>query len=247
MKKLVFVFILFSTVAFSQNINNYKAVIIPLKYDFLKSENQYRLATLTKLNLQKAGFVAFYSNEDIPSEYKDRCSLLTVDVKKESGFLMTKLAVVFNDCFGKLVFQSEMGKSKLKEYEAAYSEALNDAFRSINALNYKYELNQSPSKQLTQVSPVESVNSSISSWATVVQDSPNTNAELLYAQATPTGYQLVDASPKVVFKLNKTSVPTLYTAIKDNRQGVLIQKENQWFFEYYENEKLVSEKVAVKF
>lgn len=247
MKKLVFVFILFSTVAFSQNINNYKAVIIPLKYDFLKSENQYRLATLTKLNLQKAGFVAFYSNEDIPSEYKDRCSLLTVDVKKESGFLMTKLAVVFNDCFGKLVFQSEMGKSKLKEYEAAYSEALNDAFRSINALNYKYELNQSPSKQLTQVSPVESVNSSISSWATVVQDSPNTNAELLYAQATPTGYQLVDASPKVVFKLNKTSVPTLYTAIKDNKQGILIQRENQWFFEYYENETLFAELVRVKF
>lgn len=247
MKKLVFVFILFSTVAFSQNINNYKAVIIPLKYDFLKSENQYRLATLTKLNLQKAGFVAFYSNEDIPSEYKDRCSLLTVDVKKESGFLMTKLAVVFNDCFGKLVFQSEMGKSKLKEYESAYSEALNDAFRSINALNYKYELNQSPSKQLTQVSPVESVNSSISSSATVVQDSPNTNAELLYAQATPTGYQLVDASPRVVFKLNKTSVPTLYTAIKDNRQGVLIQKDNQWFFEYYENDKLFSELVRVKF
>ena len=247
MKKLVFVFILFSTVAFSQNINNYKAVIIPLKYDFLKSENQYRLATLTKLNLQKAGFVAFYSNEDIPSEYKDRCSLLTVDVKKESGFLMTKLAVVFNDCFGKLVYQSEMGKSKLKEYEAAYSEALNDAFRSINALNYKYELNQSPSKQLTQVSPVESVNSSISSWATVVQDSPNTNAELLYAQATPTGYQLVDASPKVVFKLNKTSVPTLYTAIKDNKQGILFQRENQWFFEYYENETLFAELVRVKF
>ncbi len=247
MKKLVFVFILFSTVAFSQNINNYKAVIIPLKYDFLKSENQYRLATLTKLNLQKAGFVAFYSNEAIPSEYKDRCSLLTVDVKKESGFLMTKLAVVFNDCFGKLVFQSEMGKSKLKEYESAYSEALNDAFRSINALNYKYELSQLPIQQVTQVIPVAVVNSPISSSATVVQDFPNSNAELLYAQAIPTGYQLVDASPKVVFKLNKTSVPTLYTAIKDNRQGVLIQKENQWFFEYYENDKLFSELVRVKF
>lgn len=247
MKKLVLVFILFSTVVFSQNINNYKAVIIPLKYDFLKTENQYRLATLTKLNLQKAGFVAFYSNEDIPSEYKDRCSLLTVDVKKESGFLMTKLAVVFNDCFGKLVYQSEMGKSKLKEYEAAYSEALNDAFISINALNYKYELNQSPVKPLTQISPVETVNSSISNSATVVPVSTSAPAELLYAQATPTGYQLVDASPKVVFKLNKTSVPTLYTAIKDNRQGVLIQKENQWFFEYYENEKLFSELVRVKF
>ncbi|BDB52637.1 hypothetical protein [Flavobacterium ammonificans] len=247
MKKLVFVFILFSTVAFSQNINNYKAVIIPLKYDFLKSENQYRLATLTKLNLQKAGFVAFYSNEDIPSEYKDRCSLLTVDVKKESGFLMTKLAVVFNDCFGKLVFQSEMGKSKLKEYESAYSEALNDAFRSINALNYKYELSQLPIQQVTQVIPVAVVNSPISSSATVVQDSPNTNAELLYAQATPTGYQLVDASPKVIFKLNKTSSPTFFTASKGSIQGVFIQKDNEWFFEYYENEKLFSELVRVKF
>jgi uncharacterized beta-barrel protein YwiB (DUF1934 family) len=47
--------------------------------------------------------------------------------------------------------------------------------------------------------------------------------------------------------LNKTSVPTLYTAIKGNTQGVLIQKDNQWFFEYYESEKLISVKVAVKF
>lgn len=247
MKKLVFVFILFSAVAFSQNINNYKAVIIPLKYDFLKSENQYRLATLTKLNLQKAGFVAFYSNEDIPSEYKDRCSLLTVDVKKESGFLMTKLAVVFNDCFGKLVYQSEMGKSKLKEYEAAYSEALNDAFRSINALNYKYELSQLPIQQVTQTIPVTAVNSPISNTPTVVLNSTNTTSELLYAQATPIGFQLVDASPKVIFKLSKTSSPTFFTASKGSIQGVFIQKDNEWFFEYYDNEKLVSEKVAVKF
>ena len=247
MKKLVFVFIFFSAVAFSQNINNYKAVIIPLKYDFLKSENQYRLATLTKLNLQKAGFVAFYSNEVIPAEYNDRCSLLAIDVKKENALLVSKLYVILNDCFGKLVYQSEVGKSKEKQYEVAYTEALNDAFRSINALNYKYELNQSPAKQLTQVTSAEAVNSPISNSVTVVQVSTNTTAELLYAQATPTGYQLVDASPKVVFKLNKTSVPTLYTAIKDNRQGVLIQKENQWFFEYYENEKLISELVLVKF
>jgi hypothetical protein len=35
--------------------------------------------------------------------------------------------------------------------------------------------------------------------------------------------------------------------MKGISQGVLIQKENQWFFEYYESDILVSEKVAVKF
>jgi hypothetical protein len=114
-------------------------------------------------------------------------------------------------------------------------------------LNYKYELNQLPTKQLAQVTRVETVNAPIPNSETVVQNSSNAKDELLYAQVTPTGFQLVDASPKVVFKLNKTSVPTLYTAIKGNTQGVLIQKDNHWFFEYYESEKLVSEKVAVKF
>ena len=73
------------------------------------------------------------------------------------------------------------------------------------------------------------------------------DSNLMYAQATANGYQLVDASPKVVYKLYATSRSDLFIAMKGNNQGVLIQKENQWFFEYYENEKLVSEKVAVKF
>ena len=75
---------------FSQSVYDYKAVIIPLKYDFLKSENQYRLQTLTKVNLVKAGFQAFYSNESIPAEFNDRCSLIYVDVKNEKAFLCTR-------------------------------------------------------------------------------------------------------------------------------------------------------------
>ena len=44
-----------------------------------------------------------------------------------------------------------------------------------------------------------------------------------------------------------TSNPTMYTAIKENVTGVLISKDNQWFFEYYQDEKLISEKINVKF
>ena len=70
---------------------------------------------------------------------------------------------------------------------------------------------------------------------------------LLYAQVTPTGYQLIDSTPKVVMKLMKTSQPNSFIAMKDNLQGSLILKDNQWFFEYYQNEKLVSEKLNIKF
>lgn len=243
--KFILALLLVSLIGFTQDINSYKAVIIPLKYDFLKMDNQYRLATLTKINLQKAGFVAFYTNETIPEEYSDRCSLLSVDVKKESGFLVSKLSVVLNDCFGKLVYQSEIGKSKEKEFEKAYSEALNQAFQSIYALNYKYN-NQGIVKRTKEVKQ-EAISVVETKGVSKEINKENLDLNVLYAQATPTGYQLVDASPKVVFKLNKTSLPTLYTAIKGTIQGVLIQKENQWFFEYYENATLVSEKVMVKF
>ncbi len=129
--KFLFLLLFVTSYIFSQSINDYAAVIVPVKYDFVKEENGYRLNTLTKFNLKKAGFTAFYVNETIPNEYNERCSLLNVDVSKESGFMITKLYVTFRDCYGKVVFKSEIGKSKEKEYDVAYVEALNDAFISI--------------------------------------------------------------------------------------------------------------------
>jgi hypothetical protein len=70
---------------------------------------------------------------------------------------------------------------------------------------------------------------------------------MLYAQPTSYGYQLVDSEPKVVLKAYKTSNPASYMATKGSVQGVLVSKDNQWFFEYYQNDKLISEKINVKF
>jgi hypothetical protein len=237
---LLLLFSLLSCYCFSQTVNDYKAVIVPLKYDFLRTENQYRLSTITKHNLLKAGFSAFYANEIFPFEYNEKCSLLYVNVEKINAFLITKLFVVFKDCFGKEVYKSEIGKSKEKDFDLAYTESLNQAFESIYKLNYKFSG--------TIVAPVvTALVPTNSAPVSAIVSTSESNSNLLYAQATATGYQLVDSSPKVVFKLNKTSTPTIYTAAKGNVQGVFIQKDNQWFFEFYENEKLVSEKVAVKF
>jgi hypothetical protein len=237
--------------SFSQTVNDYKAVIIPMKYDFLNSENQYRLQTITKLNLQKAGFQAYYATETMPAEFKDRCDLLYIDVKKENAFLVTKLYITFKDCYGVIIFQSAIGKSKEKEFDLAYSDALNEAFLSVYALQYKYNGTKAGSKSAVVpavsapvvVVPAAAANKE----ANDLKTSENTSAGLLYAQPTSYGYQLIDSEPKVVMKVYKTSNSASFMAVKGSVQGVLVSKDNQWFFEYYQGDKLISEKVEVKF
>ena len=70
-KQFLLLLVLVINYSYSQSVNDYKAVIVPVKFDFLKTENQYRLNTLTKFNLKKAGFEAFYTNEAIPNDYSD--------------------------------------------------------------------------------------------------------------------------------------------------------------------------------
>ena len=248
--KLMMLLLLVVSYGFSQSVNDYKAVVIPMKYDFLKTENQYRLQTITKMNLQKAGFQAFYATETIPAEITDRCSLLYVDVKKESAFLVSKLFIVLKDCYGAIVFQSAIGKSREKEFETAYADALNQAFISVYALNYKYNGNSNFSPKSGVIPPA------VSEIVPLVVVPPLPSKEqydeikisgLLYAQSTSYGYQLIDSEPKVIMKVYKTSNPASYMAKKGEVQGALVSKDNQWFFEYYQNDKLFSEKIDVKF
>lgn len=250
--KFLLALLVMSVAGFAQSVNDYKAVIVPLKYDFLKTENQYRMATVSKSNLLKAGFKAFYSNEEIPAEYNDRCQLLYMDVRKDNAFLVTKLYVEFKDCYGKLIYTSEVGKSKEKDYETAYRESLNGAFTSINELHYKYNgkaVATSAPLQTTLAAPA-AVTVAATQTSQVTQQPPVadvTDPNLLYAQPTENGFQLIDKTPKVIMKLLKTSRPDSFIAIKDGIQGSLNAKDNQWFFEYYQNDKLISEKVSVKF
>jgi hypothetical protein len=249
--KFLFLLLLVSSYGFSQSINDYAAVVVPVKYDFLREENQYRLNTLTKFDLQKAGFVAFYTSEDIPAEYNNRCNLLYIDVQKENAFLVTKLYVVFKDCNSKVIYKSEVGKSKEKEFDVAYAEALNAAFTSIYALHYKYSGKVAASNQNTTLYAPTPSTAVVATTAAIAVNVPSSSAEpdgtLLFAQPIKNGFQLVDSTPKVVFKVFKTTNPSIYLASKGDVQGTLVLKDNQWFFEYYEKDTLMSEKINVKF
>jgi hypothetical protein len=248
--RILFLLFFVASYSFSQSVNDYKAVIVPLKFEFLKSNNQYRLATISKFELGKTGFQAYYDNDPISDQNILRCDLLNFDVVSKKSFLTTKLYIVFKDCYGKIIFQSETGVSREKDYELAYREALNGAFVSVYALNYKY----TGENKVSLVSSVkaEAVTEEVVPPALKVNSDElvglaKTNAKLLYAQPTVAGFQLVDSSPSVVMTVYRTSLEECYIALKGNRQGVLIEKDHQWFFEYYQDDKLISEKIEVKF
>jgi len=71
------------------------------------------------------------------------------------------------------------------------------------------------------------------------------NSDILYAQKTPSGYQLVDNSPKVVYVLQKTSVVDLF--ILKDKNGIVYKKDEKWLIEYYVNNELVLREINIKF
>jgi hypothetical protein len=70
---------------------------------------------------------------------------------------------------------------------------------------------------------------------------------ILYAQPTANGYQLIDTSPKKVLTLLKTSVADYFIAEAGASNGIVFKKEGVWLFEYYKDNKLVSQKLEIKF
>lgn len=251
MKKLILIVIgLISNIIIAQNLNDYKYALVPSKFSFQKekdkAKDKYHLNTLTKLFMEKYGFETYIESENAPYEFvNNNCNKVFVDIEKKSNMFFTKLKVVLKDCNNKVLFTSNEGISKEKEYGVAYNEALRMAFASFEMLRHKYNgkiiaekpTEVSVSKEVIDDNKVEIKENNIT----------NSNQDLLFAQPIQNGFQLVNTEPKVIFKLFKTSAKDFYTAIKGDLQGVLIKKNNEWFFEYYQNDKLVSEKVEVKF
>jgi hypothetical protein len=117
------------------------------------------------------------------------------------------------------------------------------AAKSFDKLNYKYN-GSSTATLATDIlvvtqDPVSTEKPSITS---------DKSGELFYfAQPTANGYQVVDNEPKVIMKLYNTSQKNVFIGEKGNSNGVVISKESQWVFEYYDNGKFVSEPINLKF
>ncbi|UBZ07611.1 hypothetical protein LDL76_02620 [Salegentibacter mishustinae] len=141
MKKILFILTFFiGTIStFAQDLDQYKYIIIPEKFEFSKEENQYQLNALTKFLFEKYGFETLMKSEQKPLDLQENyCLGLTASVKDNSGLFVTKLVVQLEDCRGNIVFESKEGRSRIKEFKDAHHEALRDAFSAIKELNYEY-------------------------------------------------------------------------------------------------------------
>jgi hypothetical protein len=243
----LFIFTLFTVAGHSQNtINSYKYVIVPQKFDFFKDDDEYGLNTTTKSLLEQKGFVVFWSNENLPPTLAaNRCIALIAQVTQRKAIFSTNLTLLLKDCSGNIIFKSKEGKSREKEYNVAYDEALRDAFSSLNNVPYKYD--SSITIQQAQILSITSTTSPqvpVSAQHAVVDISGT-----LYAQVTPNGYQLIDMTLKKVLTLLKTSVQDCFLAETGAgaSNGIVFKKNGEWFFEYYKDGTLVSQKLEIKF
>ncbi|MBC8767569.1 hypothetical protein H4O18_06150 [Arenibacter sp. BSSL-BM3] len=271
-------------------LNKYKYIIVPTKFEAFKSENQYQTSTLIKYNLVENGFTAVYDNDMPVDLVANRCIGLLLSLKDDSSMFTTKVTLILKDCLSNVVYTTVEGVSKEKDYKSAYSEAIKECFKSLSGVGYKFEpsgdnvpptvsfkndvkrIEEKGSVQSKQNIPnpvvqqkatleeqsyknMEPVQSNITKAENSMETAPaqvaykSDIATVLYAQPIANGYQLVDSTPKIAMWMWKTSVANVFIAQAYNaaEDGIIVKKGDKWYFEYYENEKLVGQELNIKF
>jgi hypothetical protein len=252
MKKVLFLILFLTTsLGFAQSLNDYKYAIVPSKFEFLKEKDQFRLNTLTKLLMEKYGFVTYFDSDVLPSEVaENNCNKVYVDVKSNGNLFVTKLTVVLKDCKNVVLFSSSEGKSREKELQVAYNQSMREAFSSFDNLEYKYNGMQNVKKEevsnykmITKDSTLKLQENGI-----IIVENDLEFQNLLVAEIIKLGYLLIDpATSTIVLKLYKTSNENVFIANSNSINGVVIKKGQEIFFEYYENKQLISRKLNVNF
>lgn len=145
---LILVFLFAFTAAGRAQLNSYQYVIVPKKFQAFDRENQYHTSTIIKHLFSEEGFTTYYEGE-VPDDISDPCAGLKVGLLNESTMFRTKVKLSLVNCRDKEVFLTALGESRAKEYIDGYKEAIEEAFKSVKALNYSYEPAKAGQESLT--------------------------------------------------------------------------------------------------
>ena len=225
---------------FSQTkLNDYKYIIVPNSFDFLKSKDQYQLNSLTKFLFNKNGFTAIMEDEIFLQDLVNNgCLALRTDVEKLNGLFKTKLVVVLRNCKNEIVFTSEVGETREKDYKRAYNFALREAFKSFETINYSYkpsiithqEIKSLEEKGFSKVEVKKNENGDEVKEIveTVIPEVKTIKiSNVLYAQEIDNGFQVVDSTPKIVMIL--LSTPKLDIFIVKGRDAIVYKGDGFWY------------------
>ncbi|MEC8324053.1 MAG: hypothetical protein VXZ57_05230 [Bacteroidota bacterium] len=179
---IIAIFVASQTLLIAQtNLDQYKYVSVPNRFDFMKSSDQFQISSLAKFLLTKNKFTVLENLEKYPADLAaNQCLLLNLNVEQIKGFLKTKLEVQFLNCKNQVVFKSDIGISREKDFKTAYHQALRAAFSSVSEANYKF--NETVDKVSTNEKPI-SVKRAVSTPMQATDlSSPKLTSEILMNQ-----------------------------------------------------------------
>lgn len=223
MKKLVVLFLLGCSVGVAQKK---PYIIVPKQFSFQKYENQHHVNGLVKHLFEGAGYETYWA-DDIPLEVAQKpCESLKVDVKDVSNIFTTKLFLNLLDCRGTVAFESPKAESKEKVFSKSFAEALRIAFEKIQEKILETEI--------------------IETLVEITENHLQITNEL-YFSTSGENIIVVNKQKETVFRLQKTSIPNVYNAVRsDGQQGLFFNKEkNEYHFEYRLNNHQIIEKYKV--
>ncbi|RXR17842.1 hypothetical protein EQG63_10180 [Flavobacterium amnicola] len=236
MKKLLLISILFiSVIGIAQpSLNDYNTAIIPAKFEFQKEDNQYRINSTIKAFLKQKGFEVYLSSDVLPEGFMDyNCNKVFVNAVEESTMFKTALKLEFKDCRNNVLFATDFGETREKEYGKAYNEVLLIALKSFDKAKYKYSgktyFDEEAQEKLKSMDKVE------------------VSMESVKTEKNEISVKVFNTATKEELVLYKTTRQDVFLCNRNGKNGVVLAKGGIWYFESIENEKVSSDKLDIKF
>lgn len=227
---ILFVFISINNLRSQSDLDQFKYFIVPTYFNGFDSADKYQLNSLTFFLFEKNNFKILKETDSKPSDLiQNPCigGLLRL-VQHKGGIFKTKVNFDIIDCNNQVVFKSDIGESRKKDFKAAYHEALRNTFECINNEDYSY------SSVIHSDHPSHIISDTIEAY--------NQN-EIYYAQKIPNGYQLVDTKPSIFCKMYETDTENVYLV---EGKSAMIKKENSnWIYSYLNKDGKTEKRIII--
>ncbi len=236
MRKVLILSILFiSALGMAQSsLNDYNMAIVPSKFSFQKEDNKYRINSTIKAFLKQKGFEAYVSNETLPEGFMDyNCNKIFVNVIEDSSMFKTAIKVEFKDCNDVVLFATDFGETREKDYAKAYNEALQLSLKSFEKAKYKYS-----GKTYFDEEAQEKLKG---------KDIVDVSVGTIKSEKNEVSIKVINSITQKELVLYKTSKPDVFLCNQNGKSGVVVYKGGSWYFESIENDKVTSQKVDIKF
>lgn len=220
MKKILALLIaLFSIISFAQKK---QIILISSKFDFQKEKNSYNINNMLKAILTSNNYEVYFDDAVLPIEIaQNRCNALTGVLVDNSNLFLTKVKLQVKDCQNNLLFETAEVKSREKNIQDGFIEV-------IKLL----------SPEIKKYKPAVFKNKDVVVPSSEIIATTNLKYQII---EIANGYAIMDATPKVVLQIYKTTNPSIFIADKFGIKGVFTKSGNKGIFEYYLNDKLMVE------